>query len=140
MQGAVAFTVPGLIGGKGRGRAFRRGNHVGVYTPEKTRSQEAIVRQQASLAMNDAQPLEGPLRLRVTLWKPIPASWSRKKREAAVYVTGKPDADNTIKLLGDAMNGICYRDDSQIAELFFIRRYGERAYIDISVEPLAEAA
>jgi len=136
---AVTFTIPGAIGGKGRGRATVRGGHAVVYTPEKTRSQEAMVRHFASEQMRGRELLQGPLRLRVELWKLIPKSWSKAKREAAIYVTGKPDIDNQAKLIADAMNTVVYADDSQIAEVFFVRRYGANARVEVAVEPLVAA-
>ena len=137
----IEFTIPGRVGGKGRGRAFAyRSKHtgqmqIGVHTPERTRSTEALVRSLASDAMGERPLLEGPVRLRVTVWLNRTASWSKKRKAAAVWVTGKPDTDNTIKLLADSMNRIVWGDDSQIADLAFVRLYTdgpERVVVSVS--------
>jgi len=52
--------------------------------------------------------------LSITTWQLRPSSWPQKRKAAAHYVTGKPDVDNIVKLVADAMNGIAYGDDSRI--------------------------
>ncbi|WXL80106.1 RusA family crossover junction endodeoxyribonuclease [Clostridium perfringens] len=37
----------------------------------------------------------------------------------------KPDADNIGKIILDSLNGIAYKDDSQIIELSVIKSYTE---------------
>lgn len=130
----VEFEIPGRIRGKGRPRFARRGNFVTTYTPAETEASEAVVRKFAAEAMNGHPLLEGPVRLSVNIGLTIPASWSKKKRANAIFVTGKPDADNIIKLLGDAMNGIVFKDDSQIAQIEFCRLYttAERVHVTVS--------
>lgn len=135
----LAFTIPGRIGGKGRARAFVRGGKIGLFTPQKTRSQEAIVRQLASLEMRGALPMVGPLGLHIRMVRNYPQSWSNAKR-ATVWVTGKPDCDNVLKLISDAMNGIVYADDAQIAQVLVSRMYsnrgGEFVYVGVAqLEP-----
>lgn len=119
---AVSFVVPGRIGGKGRPRFSSRNGVVRSYTPEKTRATESMIREIASRAIGDAPLLEGALSLRMDVRLRTPKSWPKKRRDAAVWVTGKPDCDNTLKLV-DALNGIIFHDDSQIAKVEFERRF-----------------
>lgn len=124
----LSFTIPGRIGGKGRHRAFIRKGKIATFTPAKTVSDEAVVRQFAALAMAGGMPmLIGALQLDVVVTRIPPISWPAKRRATACFVTGKPDCDNVLKLIGDALNGIAYQDDSQIALLSmsrFYRTYG----------------
>lgn len=115
----LTFTIPGRIGGKGRPRMTRKGH---VYTPAKTQSDEAVVRQLACLALRGRPPMDGPLGLHIRIVRIHPKSWSKKRREAR-WVTGKPDCDNVLKLIADAMNGIVYGDDAQIAQVLVSRMY-----------------
>lgn len=138
---AVTFTVPGRIGGKQRaGRMRLPGGAVRSFNPKKTESQEAMVRTIAAMAMRQqrAVPIEGPVALTIDMQMRPPRSWSAKRRAAARWVTGKPDADNTAKLVSDALNGICWNDDSQIARLLVTRRYAVQLVeaVDITVESL----
>jgi Holliday junction resolvase RusA-like endonuclease len=136
----VSFIVPGRVGGKQRvGRDFRKGLHH-TFNPRKTESQEGVIRHYGHQAMVQArQPLlRGALRLHVEVWRNYPKSWSAKKCSVHTYVTGKPDWDNTAKLIGDALNGICYSDDSQIADGRLVRRYrlDDTECIHITLEEL----
>ena len=119
----VMFTIPGRIKGKGRPKFARRGTFVHAYTPSETMTSEAVVRSFGQEAMYGRAPFEGPLILDVTVTINRPDSWSKKKKAQAFYVTGKPDVDNVCKLIGDALNGITWKDDSQICDLHFRRRY-----------------
>lgn len=142
-QREISFTIPGGIGGKGRprfmsGKDPRGGNYVRVYTPLKTKSDEAMVRQFAHDAMKplDGDTLQGPLELTMHVVRVCPPSWSKTKKSGAKWITGKPDADNSLKLIGDAMNGIVYHDDAQISCVSFHRTYGEENSVHITVAEL----
>jgi Holliday junction resolvase RusA-like endonuclease len=131
----IEFTIPGRIRGKGRPKFARRGKFVQAYTPADTANCEAMVRSLGAEAMAGTSPFEGPLVLDVTLTQNTPPSWSKKKRAAALHITGKPDVDNIVKLLGDALNGIIWGDDSQICQLHVRRFYddtnGEKVLISV---------
>lgn len=119
----LTIRVPGDIRGKGRPK-FGGGR---VYIDAKTLNAEAWVRHCAVQAVG--QPcLEGPLTLSVGITVGIPPSWSKRKRADAlaglVRPTGKPDADNTLKLLADALNKVVWRDDSQLVDVRVIKLYG----------------
>src|SRR6185312_6076820 len=63
-------------------------------------------------------PWRGPVLMTVRAVFPIPPSWPAWKREAAadglIWHTAKPDLDNIIKLVKDALPGIAYDDDAQV--------------------------
>ena len=114
--------------GKGRPRFSTLGKFTRAYTDSKTASAETWVR---SCAINQVgQPcLEGPLRLSVDIAVGIPPSWSKKKQAQArlrtIHPTGKPDADNSLKLICDALNKIVWKDDSQIVSLAVQKFYAD---------------
>lgn len=119
----ITFTIPGRVSGKGRPKFRRIGNFVQTYTPEKTANMEAVVRAMASEAMRGSVPFAGAVWLHIQIRLMPPKSWSKKKQREAFFATGKPDLDNVLKLLGDALNGICWADDAQISALFCARTY-----------------
>jgi len=119
----LSFTIPGRVSGKGRPKFARRGNFVTAYTPEKTRTMESVVRDFASQAMRGKELIVGPVSLEICALLHPAESWSKKRKAAAKWVTGKPDCDNIVKLCGDSLNGIVWKDDSQISLLSFSRRY-----------------
>lgn len=133
----IRFTVPGLPQGKGRAR-FGNGR---TYTPAKTIAYEGLIALAAQQAMDGAELLTGPVYLTVTAFFPIPASWSKKRRAEAnarlTWHTSKPDADNIAKAAGDALNGIIFRDDSQVAFAKVMKHYGETPRLEVCVEALS---
>lgn len=139
-QSAVAFVIPGTPVGKGRPKFARRGNFVTTYTPEKTASYENLVKVKAQEAMSGRPMIEGPVAVQIALHVTPPASWSQKKQraalEGAVFPTSKPDADNCIKGIFDAMNEIVFRDDKQVVDLVVSKRYAATAMAKVEVIPL----
>lgn len=124
------FVIEGSPVAKGRPRFSNRGGFAKAYTPAKTRNAEAevIVRciNAMKIAGND-RPTENPLKISIFFDMPIPKSFSKKKVEAClrceIFPTTRPDLDNMAKTYLDAMNGIVYKDDSQIIELNVKKKY-----------------
>lgn len=133
----IQFVVPGTPVGKGRPKFARRGNFVTAYTPEKTASYENLVKVAAQAAMRGIPPFEGAVAVGLHLFVTPPASWSQKKQRAAlsggVYPTSKPDVDNVIKGIFDAMNEIVWKDDKQAVDLVVTKRYGQTAQAIVEV-------
>ncbi len=87
------------------------------------------------------EPLTGPVRLWVTAWMPIPASWPQWKQTLAgdegFYVDKTPDLDNIVKHLKDVMTQLRFwEDDRQVAELRAEKRYRQEPGWWILVGPL----
>lgn len=133
----VAFEVPGNPRGKGRPRATVTAGHARMYTDAKTRSEEAVIRDMASQIMDGRVPYEEAVVLTMIAYRQIPTSFSKKKRADAeggvLLPTTKPDADNLLKI-SDALNGIVFRDDSQVVTAIIHKRYSERPRLLIDVQ------
>lgn len=123
----ISFQIPGQPIAKGRPRFARRGNFTVAYTPEKTVGYENLVKFAAAEAMAGAVPSEKPISLELLLELQIPMSWSKAKQEraksGAVRATKKPDADNVLKAIKDACNGIVWRDDAQVVDITIKKLY-----------------
>jgi Holliday junction resolvase RusA-like endonuclease len=136
----VTVIVNGEAVAKGRPRMTKRGF---AYTPAATRKYEAHARLAAGLAMANRPPLQGPVRLELLVELPIPVSWSRKRRSAAlaglILPTSRPDLDNYQKVACDALNSIIVVDDSQIVEVRACKRYGEQPKLVATIFPLEAA-
>ena len=126
MVNEIAFQIPGLPRGKGRPRMTRSGH---VYTDAKTASFEGMVRSFAAQAMADAHLAMAaglPVAVRICISVPCPASYSRKRRAAALdggVAPFKPDVDNVAKSVLDAMNGIVFDDDSRVTSLTVEKKF-----------------
>lgn len=136
----IAFVIPGTPVGKGRPKFARRGNFTVAYTPEKTASYENLVKVKAEEAMNGRPVLDGAVAVTIWLWVTPPASWSQKKQRQAlsheILPTSKPDVDNVIKGIFDAMNEIVWKDDKQAVDVSIRKRYSETARATVEVRAL----
>lgn len=133
----ISFRIPGEPRGKGRPRFVRATGR--AYTPAATESYEAACRLFASRAVDENGPFAAkvPLTCSVVATFGVPVSWSKRKRLSAlardIYPTGKPDADNIIKVLGDAFNGVLWHDDAQVVTWSFRKVYGEIPGVSVEV-------
>lgn len=124
---------------KGRPRFVRK---TGVaYTPGPTRAYETQLRAVAQREMDGRAPLEGPLMMRVVAHMPIPVSFSKKMRAAALAgdmrPAKRPDADNYFKIAADALNTIVFHDDAQIVDARIQKRYAALPALVIEIGPAA---
>ena len=46
----------------------------------------------------------------------------------------KPDSDNIAKIICDSLNGIAYKDDSQVAYLEIEKYYAEEEGVEVIIE------
>jgi Holliday junction resolvase RusA-like endonuclease len=133
----VTFTVDGDPVPKGRPRFARRGQFVQTYTDAKTIDYETHVAMRARHAIGATKPLEGALSVFLYLRYIVPASYSKKRKEACLRGVEYPkriDIDNVYKSITDAMNGIVYLDDSQIVEAHIKKVYAEESGANIMVQ------
>lgn len=77
-----------------------------------------------------------PICLKIDFFFTVPKSWTKKKKEAAKWHTSKPDLDNLEKGVKDALNGIVYKDDSQVCLLQSRKQYAEFAGIVVEIEEI----
>lgn len=141
----IVFSIAGPPERKERPRASSKNSR--VYTPKKTMAAEKRIGQEAKLRMHNAglKPFLGPLKLTLIATFPIPKSWPKYVRAAAEagkvwHVSqGAPDLDNVVKLYLDAMNGIVFHDDSQIAVITTAKKHGSPERVDVKIEELPQS-
>ena len=118
------FTIPGKCQPKERPRVMKTGY---TFTPKKTVDAEAKIKLFAQNA--GCTPLEGAIEIEITFAFPIPKSYSKKKRAQIVsgelLATKRPDIDNLVKTVTDALNGVAYGDDAQIISVTANKCYDE---------------
>ena len=107
---------------KGRPRFTRTGH---AYTPQKTEQFEKKIR--AIYDLHKGEYFEGPITIRLLFNMPVPKSFTRKVKrqieDGLFQHTKKPDLDNLAKAMLDALNGLAFKDDSQIVKLTIEKRY-----------------
>ena len=140
----VSFVVPGPPVGKGRPRfGVRRSKDGGAYVSVRTPDKTVIYENQVKLEYREQTggfkfPDGAMLEIEIEAYFSIPKSASKKKRAEMltgdIRPTKKPDMDNVLKAIADALNGIAYHDDSQIVRAVVDKFYdaAPRAIITIS--------
>lgn len=126
----MIFTVPGKPQGKARARTFynpRLGRSQSI-TPEKTVLYENFIKSCYEAADIKCRWFDKePLQMEINAYFDIPKSASKKQREEMIKgertPTKKPDADNIAKVICDALNGVAYKDDTQIVSLHIRKIY-----------------
>ena len=127
--------VKGIPRPQGRPRIVRFPNgKAGLKDPDISRDWKNYVRMVAGEAWGRA-PEEGPVALFLTFYLPIPRSWSKKRRmkalEGEILPTGRPDLDNLVKAVLDALLGVLIEDDRQIVSLIAAKFYGALPGVEI---------
>lgn len=76
----------------------------------------------------------------MTAYRSTPKSFSKKKTAAAergdILPVTKPDADNYLKGVKDALKGVIWKDDSQVVDAFVRKRYSSRPRIEVKIKQL----
>lgn len=130
----VTFLIEGEPQGKGRHRTTKKGIN---FTPERTAMYENWVKSVYINRVGD-KLLYGSIRATIEAYYGIPKSKSKKAKELmsnqVTRPTKKPDADNIAKAILDSLNGIAYKDDSQVVELIVIKYYAENGFVKVTLE------
>ena len=138
---SVTFQVPGKPQGKARARTFYNpaaGKHVS-HTPDNTVLYENLIKDQFLNHADGFYMERGtPVTLRIVARFLPPKSVSKKKQkrmlEGEISPLKKPDMDNIVKVVADALNGVAYHDDTQIVFTVAKKAYSAMEGLDITVE------
>lgn len=130
------FEVPAKIVGKGRPRLNSYTGH--VYTPTKTKDYESLVEQYFLLKYPRYKTLEGRVKIQIIAHFEVPKCTGKNERlqmlENIISPTKKPDIDNIVKIVLDALNKFAFNDDTQITKIEVEKRYGETEKICVKIE------
>lgn len=124
----VRFIVPGEILGKPRPRVNKNGR---VWTPARFKNYEkAIARAYLEAG---GKKLEGCVAVKVRTFRAMPKS--RPKRLQSEEDVYKPDVDNILKIVLDALNGVAFEDDKQVTRVLCAKMPRERRgeYLEVVV-------
>jgi len=130
-QPYATFAVQGQPKGQPRPRAVNRNGKAAVYDPgtaEGWKDQVVL----AARGARPAQPLTGPVRIRIAFYFDRPARLRRRKDpDGLIPHTAKPDSDNAAKAVLDALTEAgLWRDDAQVSSLTAEQYYAARGQPD----------
>ena len=145
----ISFFVAGIPIAKGSAKAFViKGTNRAIVTQTNREKQ----RPWASIIGVTAQQLnkpmiEGPVSLSLAFVLPRPKNHygtgkqsSVLKLSAPFWHTSKPDSDKLTRLVLDALTGITWKDDSQVAHFGHISKtYGDVPGVHIEIIPTSGA-
>lgn len=122
---SVRFTVPGVPVAAARPRVTAVGGFARAYSPKSNVEYAEWVMLAFKREHPEFVPVERgvPIALTAAFYFPRPKShFGTGKNAGNLKVTApnwhvvKPDADNLLKLVKDALKGVAWHDDSQVCE------------------------
>lgn len=126
------FFVAGIPKAQPRVKAFVRGGHAGVYTPNSAETWKQTVRSNATVVAPESI-LTGPIRISLDFFLPRPKAHLKRdgslRKNQPIWHCKKPDLDNLIKAVIDAITDTqrIWLDDSQICQISATKSYALNA-------------
>jgi len=131
----IAFFVPGIPAPGGSKRHV--GNGILIDAAKNNKPWRSMVGEYAHKAMDGKAPSREPLSVITTFVMPRPKGHYRKdgtlRPNADKHHTKRPDALKLMRSTEDAMTGIVWADDSQVAEHLIRKEYGDTPGARIAV-------
>ena len=137
----IEFEVIGKIVGKQRPRFNMYTKR--TYTPSKTKNYEDMISYSFYNKYKKFKPLSSNLEVHLIFYFEIPKSYTKKQRleiqNGTVRPNKKPDIDNCIKSVLDALNKVAYNDDTQILKIIAEKKYTfEQEKVNIIIKEIEE--
>ena len=135
----IKFIILGEPQGKGRPR-FYRGH---ACTPTKTVVYEKGIQAACNTVYPDTRFADNDLlSFQVTAYCKIPKSVNKRKRglmaKGIIRPRKKPDGDNILKVVADALNGIAYQDDVQLVDMQVRKFYGDEPRVEVRIAAVGD--
>ncbi len=134
----ITFAIPGAPKAQKRHRHTKQGNFVRVYDPSAQDKKDFLLQ---AMKYAPRVPYTGVVYVTVWFCLPRPKSHYRTgkfagilKDSAPLWHISKSDLDNNIKLVFDSLNGVFWKDDSQICSLIAQKRYSSEPRTVIQID------
>lgn len=130
----VHLHIDGYVQAKARPRFNTRNGKVQSYTPTTTARAEYFIA--AAWRKTGQGQFTGPISLNIIVHLTRPQGHYGKRGlrpTAPMWPTTRPDLDNYVKTVSDALNGVAFTDDAHIVGLVAVKQYGESEGWDISI-------
>lgn len=140
MYPKISFIVPGEPKAQGRPRFSMHGGFPRAYDPKTSADFKSRV---AFFARENCQAIiQDAVKITIDIFMKRPKSRCRiKDPQDKIPCVKRPDCDNFGKGICDALNGIAWRDDSQVQELLVRKWYheiGGNPRTQINIEAFSE--
>lgn len=131
-------TILGEPVGQGRPRAVRMGAlGVRMHPPKKSSEWQALAAQQFVNVWGSREMRDAPVRLVVEAVGPRPKSVLKRLGAGRLWGETKPDLDNVVKAVADALVQACVlRDDTLVAQIHaakYVAAHGEGPRVRVTL-------
>ena len=113
----------------------RRSKNGGMFDPESNKIYAAAIRQSFRLANPDHVPFRGAVGMQIDLRFAIPKT-KTEERSAGDRHTQKPDIDNCVKSIKDALKGLAWVDDCQVSSLYAAKMWDNQPSVTVIVREI----
>ncbi len=132
----LTFTVPGEPRGKGRPRFSKTGH---TYTDSETKAYENKITAYYRKAHGASKvPDTAFVSVDVVAYLPIPKSATQAQLAGmegkTILPSRKPDVDNILKAVLDALNGVAYKDDARVHRTSCAKFYAAEPRLEVTIE------
>lgn len=129
----VSFVIPMKPSGKERPRLA---NGI-VYTPAKTKAYENYIKGCYIEQCGDTSFGSRSISMHIKAYVPLLSAFRKSEKidalDGKIKPSAKPDADNILKALLDALNEVAYDDDRYIYKLSVERIYSDRPRTEVTI-------
>lgn len=127
----------------GKPAAWQRAGRAGKRTFDTSANLSAknAIAWACKTAMGGINPFQGAVKVSIIFVSQWPKSTTKKRKAQAngFYKETRSDLDNQIKLVCDALNGIAYVDDAQVAVIYSEKITSDHgSWTSVAIEPLWE--
>ncbi|TYU83583.1 RusA family crossover junction endodeoxyribonuclease [Listeria monocytogenes] len=126
-----------------RPRFRNLGKFTQTYDPPKSKEYKKKIANVAKMYA-PGTPISTPIQIKLVFFVAIPKSKSKAWKQRAVlgqeFPAVRPDIDNYVKAILDALNGLMFSDDGKIVELIAYKRYSDVPRTEVSITELVSKA
>lgn len=127
------ITIPGVPTPWARTAKYR-GRSI---TPAGQINAQGNIAQLAALEWRGRELLGGPVALSCIFRFTVPKRLEKQQDERRFWKTSRPDIDNLVKQVSDALNGIVWRDDAVVCSLSADKCFDTKPSTTIVIEEMA---
>lgn len=116
---------------------------VHAYNTKKTYAYESLVKDTYKELFGDFMfDDDAMIKVDIMAYFAIPKSATKKRKHSmmlnTIRPTKKPDYDNIGKIICDSLNGIAYKDDSQIVDANISKFYAVNPYVSVTLTQIGD--